>query len=190
MKVTSVLLGVLLLTLLATSLVQAQTTEKITLYADQAGTDCSISETGVQEVSVYMFHEGAGGRLGVLFRALKPPCWTGATWIRDSIDSWLHMGTSQGQYLAVSYGATAGCGILPIYIGKIVFAVTGVAEACCTLRVIPGVGEQSVITADCNSFNIPIMAGYAVINEDASCPCSPPLAVDTVTWGRIKSLYH
>jgi hypothetical protein len=192
MKITPVLLVVLLLTLFATSLVQAQTTEKITLYADRAGTDCSISDTREGTLFVYMFHVGTTGtRNGCEFRAPKPECWTGATWVGDNFQpSFLYIGTSQGGDLSVAYAA---CLPLPVYIGKMIFEVTGAAQACCPYPVLSSVWHPSVLTVDCQippPQEIPILGGSAVINEDPSCPCEPPLAVESTTWGRVKSLYN
>ena len=188
MKITPVLLVVLLLALFAASLVQAQTTEKIALYADRAGTDCSISDTGVGTVIVYLFHEGTGTRTVCEFRAPKPECWTGATWVGDGYAFPAVLGQSQGPDVIVAY---PGCIPLPIYIGKIVFEVTGEAQPCCGYSVLPSIYYTSVVTADCiNPFTIPIQGGSVVINENASCPCAPPLAVEATTWGQIKSLYQ
>jgi hypothetical protein len=190
MKITPVLLVALLLGLFATSLVHAQTTEKIALYADRAGTDCSISDTGVGTAIVYIFHVGTGTRIGCEFRAPMPECWTGATWVGDAYAFVGVLGQSQGPDVSVAYGA---CLTLPVYIGKMVFEITGAAQACCRYSVLPSVYvPSSVITLNCvdPSHNIPILGGSATINENASCPCVPPLAVESATWGRIKSLYH
>ena len=191
MKVTPVLPVALLLTLLATSPVQAQTTEKIALYADKFGTDCSITDVGVRTVYVYMIHEGTGTRTGSEFRAPKPDCWTGAVWDGDELFATVggQIGYSQGPFLALAYSA---CLPLPVYLGRIAFEATGDAEACCRYPVLPSAFEPaSVVAVNC-SFDppIPILAGSTVINENASCPCGPPLAVESATWGQIKSLYH
>jgi hypothetical protein len=192
MKTTPLLLAVSLLALLTTSLADAQTTEKITLFADRFGADCSISDTREGTLFVYMFHVGGTGtRSGCEFRAPKPGCWTGATWVGDNFQpTFLYIGASQGGDLSVAYAA---CLPLPIYIGKMIFEVTGAAQVCCPYPVIPSVWYARVLTVDCGVIpekEIPISGGSAVINENASCPCSPPLAVESTTWGRVKSLYH
>jgi len=188
MKITPALLG-LVLVLSADSLVQAQTAESITLYADRAGTDCSVSDTGVGTAIVYIFHVGTGTRGACEFRAPKPECWSGATWVGDNYAFPAVLGQSQGPYVTVAYPA---CLPLPIYIGKIVFDVTGTAQACCRYPVLPSVYYQSVVTIDCKNpaEPLPILGGSVVINEDASCPCERPVALESTTWGRVKSLYH
>ena len=193
MKITPVLLIVLLLTLLATSLVQAQTTEKIALYADKFGTDCSISDTGAPVVFVYMIHEGTGLRLGSVFRAPQPPCWTGATWVGDAFPPGFVFvrSTQDGLGLEVGYG----CAALPVYIGKMIFETAGAAEDCCKYPVLahgypPQLYPPGVVALDCETHRFPILGGSAVINENANCPCAPPLAAESTTWGRVKSLYH
>ena len=189
MKITTALLGLMLV--LSVSLpVQAQMAEQITLYADKFGTDCSISDTGEGTVIVYIFHVGTGTRIGCEFRVPKPECWAGATWVGDNFGSFGVIGQSQGPDVSVAYGA---CLPLPIYVGKMVFEVTGSAEPCCRYPVLPSVYVPwSVITVDCTSDanTIPILGGSAVINENASCSCEPPLAAESTTWGRVKSLYH
>jgi hypothetical protein len=194
MKITTTLVAavvVVLLTILATSLVQAQTTEKIALYADKAGTDCSISDTEVRTVIVHMIHVGTGLRLGALFRAPKPDCWMGATWVGDGFPAgYLFAFSSQSAGLEVSYMA---CLPLPVYIGKIIFEATGAAQECCPYPVLPTLNPiypHIVAAIDCFSRLMPVAGGSVVINENASCPCAPPLAVESTTWGRVKSLYN
>lgn len=190
MKITPVLRVVVLLTLFATSLVQAQTTEKIALYADRAGTDCSIDDTTVRTLSVYIIHEGTGSRTEAKFGAPKPDCWTGATWVGEVLQAALFSGTTQSSDLQVAY---TGCLSLPIYVGRMIFEVTGAAQACCRYPVLPSVFYPgTIIVHGCTpaEIYIPILGGSATINENASCPCAPPLAVESTTWGQIKSLYQ
>jgi hypothetical protein len=191
MKITRVLPVVLLLTLVATTLTQAQTTEKIALYADRLGTDCSVADHGVTEVAVYMFHVGTGTRTGASFRAPKPACWAGASWSGDELNGstiYARAGNTQSQYLDIIY---FGCVPLPIYLGKMLFDATGTAESCCAFPVLPILDYPTNIGGiDCFSRRIPILGGSVVINENASCPCAPPLAVESTTWGRVKSLYN
>ncbi len=186
MKIATVLLS-LVLVLSGKSLVQAQTAEGIMLYADKFGTDCSISDTRAGTVFVYIFHVGTGMRGGCEFRAPKPECWTGATWVGDDFLGYGVAGQSQGPDCSVAYRA---CLPLPVYVGKMVFEVTGAAQACCVYNVLPSeYRPESVLSGDCQGRELPILGGSAVINENDSCPCAPPLAVESTTWGRVKSLY-
>lgn len=194
MKITLALLVTPLLMLLATSPVQAQTREKIALFADKAGTDCSISDTEVRTVIVYVIHVGAGSRAATVFRAPKPECWIGATWVGDGFPAgFVFAGSSQGSGLEVGYMA---CLPLPVYVGKIIFEATGDAQECCHYPVLPVLPTWNpayphvVLAFDCFNRYVPISGGSAVINENSSCPCAPPLAVESTTWGRVKSLYH
>jgi hypothetical protein len=133
MKITPALMGMLLV-LLASSLVRAQTTEKITLYADKFGTDCSISDTGASVVFVYMIHEGTGLRLGSVFRAPKPACWTGATWVGDAFPPGFLFAESTQDDLGLEVGY--GCTLLPVYIGRMIFETAGAAQDCCKYPVL------------------------------------------------------
>lgn len=189
MKITPVLPVVMLLTFLATSLAHAQTTEKLALYADKFGTDCSVSDTGVQSIIVYVIHEGTGTRSGVEFSAVKPQCWTGATfagefWNYPTVGG--TYGASQGPTLQLFYFA---CRTLPLYLGKMVFDAIGASQACCNYPVLPSSWE-GLVSFDCYSRYVPILGGSVVINENANCPCAPPLAVESTSWGQIKALYQ
>jgi len=189
MKITPVFLVVLLLGLFATSLVHAQTTEKIALYADRAGTDCSISDTGEQSIFVYMIHVGTGTRAASEFRAPKPDCWAGATFAGDD---WNYSvvyasGNSQGLDVTLLYNA---CLPLPIYLGRMIFDTTGAAQACCTYPVLPSVYYTTLVSLNCSGFYEYFSGESAIINPNGHCPCQQPLAAESTTWGRVKSLYH
>jgi hypothetical protein len=177
-------------------------TEKITLYADAEGSDCSVTDTAPAIVAVYMFHVGSGVRKASRFMAPKPACWTGAVWVGDVIaPDTEHIGSTQGDF-AVNYNvAGVSCfnvpRALPIYIGKINYFLTSIGPSCCEYPVLPSPNSEipgSVITIVCDNppFGtlIAIGAGKATINENEDCPCNPPLAIEESTWGRVKALYH
>jgi hypothetical protein len=169
-------------------------TEKLTLYADAGGSDCSIADTAPGLVEVHMIWAGSGGRTALHFRAPKPACWTGATWLGDVIaGNFASIGTTQ----SVSYTiAWTDCFDLPFYVGKMNFFGVGTGEPCCqypvlaaTMSEIPG----SVVGLDCQQpfgNKVAVGAGSATINETEDCLCNPPLAVEETTWGRVKALYR
>ncbi len=171
-------------------------TEKVTLFADAAMTDCSITgnlaSPGI--VEVHMFHLGSGNRIAVEFLAPKPPCWSGAIWVGDVIaPPLLVIGNTQSVDISIAYTA---CLPLPVYLGRINYLVTNDSPPCCQYSVIPSTVVYpslgpSVYAVVCPSNTlIAIGAGSAVVNEDPSCLCDPPLAVEETTWGRIKALYQ
>jgi hypothetical protein len=166
----------------------------ITLYADAAGTDCSVSETIPGIVSVHIFHVGTGRRRSSFFTAPKPACWTGAVWAGDVFPPGMaFIGNTQVDF-SVHYGAS--CRDLPTFIGTINFFVTSTGPSCCEYPVLPMSNSEipgSVFTADCS---VPFSSLYAIgggkvtINETEDCPCNPPLAIEESTWGRVKALYR
>jgi len=173
-------------------------TEKITLYADAAGTDCSVTETVPGLVSVYMFHLGSGDRAMSRFMAPKPTCWTSAVWAGDLVspDMWYTGNTQTGLtvfYQAPGVACYQAPMSLPTYIGTISYFVVSIGPSCCEYAVLPIPAAASVQAADCNSpFGtlLAIGAGKVTINETEDCPCNPPLAIEETTWGRVKSLYR
>jgi hypothetical protein len=167
--------------------------EKITLYADAAGTDCSVTETVPGLVSVYLFHVGLGRRRASFFTARKPDCWTGAVWVGDVFPPGMaFIGNTQSDF-SVHY---CDCRDLPTFIGTINYFVTSIGSSCCEYPVLPMSNPQipgSVLTHDCSvpfSTLYAIGAGKVTINETEDCLCDPPLAVEETTWGRVKALYH
>jgi hypothetical protein len=169
-------------------------TEKFTLYADTGGSDCSIADTAPGVVEVHMIWAGSGGRKVLHFRAPKPACWTGATWLGDVIAGpFLSIGTSQADDFTIAWTA---CFDLPFYVGKMNFFGVGTGEPCCQYPVLPGAHAEipgSVVGLDCQQpFGnlVAVGAGSATINETEDCLCNPPLAIQETTWGRVKALYH
>jgi hypothetical protein len=173
--------------------------ERITLFADAAGTDCSITDVAAGTVDVHMFHTGSGRRGASHFIAPKPPCWEGAVWIGDAIPlTFLYLGDTQTDFVvAYQNGVPCGTNELPLHIGMIRYLVAGTGQPCCEYPILPAPTAEipgSVVTVDCDPppFGeiIAIAAGKVTINETPNCLCDPPLSVETSTWGRVKALYR
>lgn len=170
-------------------------TEMITLYADAAGTDCSVTEPAGGLVDVYVFHVGAEGRRVSHFSAPRPACWTGAIFLGEVIGpttNFLVLGSTQTDLL-VGYPT---CPDPPVHVATMTFWSTGAGQSCCEYHVLPAPSSHipgAVIAADCAtpSANVfAIGAGSATINETDDCLCNPPLAVEETTWGRAKAFYR
>ena len=71
------------------------------------------------------------------------------------------------------------------------FTAIGHGQPCCDYPVLPAPPEPGVQVYRCDDRIYHYGTGRGVIiNPDASCPCDTPLATESTTWGRVKSLYH
>lgn len=166
--------------------------EKLTLFADAAGTECAIAGNPAQPgiVEVHMYHLGMADRAAVQFLAPRPACWSGAIWVGDNIaPPLLVIGNTQSVDISIAY---TECRTLPVYLGKINYFVTDPSPSCCHYPVIPSTHDETIISVGCapDFPLIPISGGSAVVNETPSCRCQLPVSVEERTWGKIKSLYQ
>ena len=165
---------------------------KIDLYADDMGSSCELVDQGTGPRLVYVFLSGNTSATGARFRAPQPSCWLGATWLGDQAipPGSASIGNSQEDW---SIG-WAPCMPLPLLIAQIVYLATGAASSCCEYAVEPpppGSPTNRFVWAACDFAEYPLTVGQeVVINPDASCRCLNPLATQTTTWGRVKSLYR
>ena len=176
---------ILALIAIAACTAPAAAQEKIELFADEARSSCSVSDTAPSSVSLHVFLTGPNSATLAAFRCRIPDCWQGATWVAD-VTPYVSVGGSQGE-MSVAFGQ---CLTPPIHMVEIVVATTGSALPCCKMVI-----EQPVSFplqyVDCAFAETDALAGQAVtINPDATCPCLVPLAAEPSTWGRVKSLYR
>jgi len=158
----------------------------VDVYADINHTTCALYDN-VQPpvVYVYYFLSGATGATGVEFAAVKPACWTGATWVGDSTP-YVSIGRSQTDW-AIGF---QGCRQGTIFVGTSAYVVSGTGTPCCQVRAHIS-ADQHFDYADCTFTVLPLMTGTSVtINPNASCACQQPLATEATSWGRVKSLYR
>jgi hypothetical protein len=159
----------------------------IDIYADVNHTICALYDN-VQPpvVFVYYFLSGASESTGVRFAAFKPACWIGASWAGDN-SPYISIGTTQTDY-SLGLGA---CMHGTVYLGKTAYVVSGTGTPCCQVEAGISVDHHFVYTI-CNFGELPLSPGGAkvTINPNASCPCQVPVAIESSTWGRVKSLYR
>jgi hypothetical protein len=161
---------------------------KIELFADANHTSCQLVDTGGL-VTVYAVQTGPVQSGLVRFKAPKPACWTGATWVGDS-SIFASVGDSQTDW-AISWGQ---CRSLPVVAGQILYITTGASQPCCSYlpqRSPIYDGYDSFTWTDCSFGEHPSTVGSGVtINANASCSCQSPVATQPATWGRLKALYR
>jgi hypothetical protein len=157
---------------------------RIDLYADVTMSGCEIIDDGTAYRSVYVFVSGVDVS-GVSFAAPQPECWAGATYIGD-VTSLGRVGNSQTGVVVVF-----DCINAPLLVLEILYFATGGESTCCRYRLFPDplTGNRYW---DCHyrEWNGWASGETVVINPDASCHCQQPVATETSTWGRVKSLYR
>lgn len=142
----------------------------ICLYADPAGTQCSISDTGPGVLSVYVIHNSPNGTIGATFAAPKPDCMVGVTWITDSTPFSLYGGNSQtGASLA--YG---GCVTGPTHVATIQYMASGLSQLDCPYSVVPAAGHGFIEDIVCTSSMFSGTGGLTYVNSTLPCQCSEP----------------
>jgi hypothetical protein len=170
------------LVLLFTSPVQAQ--NKIELFADAAGTSCELLDTdGVALKVVYAIMTGTTASTGLRFKAPKPACWTGATFV-GNVSQYVSVGSSEADW-SIGFGY---CLQPPLVVGQINFVASGIGQPCCQMSAAPSF--QFVYTTCLFGENPLIVGQKLTINPTAACRCPQPVAVEASTWGRVKSLYR
>ena len=164
----------------------------IDLYMDTAMQSCELYEaSGVlpRVVDIHIFHTGTSDATASEFAAPKPACWTGASYIGETIQTqFLTIGNTQAD-LQIAY---TKCLTPPIYLGRITYLiVSSSTPACCVYRAQPAPQYQNPVAVTCGIQLFHGVAGPGVIiNPDGTCSCSKALPVREATWGRIKAMYH
>ena len=150
----------------------AAQSERIELYADEAGTTCQLIDSSVGFKSVYIFHNNAFGATGCYFRAEKPPCWNALFMGQHINPTFLTIGSAQTG-LVVAYGA---CLRSPIYIGRLEYFSLGSSGPCCGYPVTAHPDYGRIVVVDCQLVEKEVIAGGpVVINPTNECPTCPPL---------------
>jgi hypothetical protein len=166
----SVPLAVVGLTVSTASLAQ---NDRIELFTDQEMTTCGLVHDGPAIRSIYMFHTGSALVTASEFSVPKPACWTGATYVGETIaDGLLSIGNSQTD-LSIAYGT---CALPPVYLGRIDYAVAGTAPSCCMISAAPAqTSPPGIWVVDCSfqqRFGAP--GAQVTVNPTAACPCDVP----------------
>jgi hypothetical protein len=166
--------------------------DRIELYADAQRSSCAIAEPiSPPIVQVHVFLTGPTNATGVRFKAPKPDCWVGATWLGDIVPaSYGTIGNSQTDW-SIGFGSCIST-TPAAYVGASSYLISNQALACCAVNAIPAV--QFAFT-DCSvnfSEHDLVPSKPLIVNPDQTCACQPGvvLATESTTWGRMKSLYR
>lgn len=173
-----------LLALLPASIAQAQA-GAIGLYADEAGTVCSVEDRGDGRVDVYVIHQAAPGAAASRWRiaaggGFAMP-YAGETW------SVVAIGDTQSGATA-SYGA---CLSSPIVLARVTYVSMGASPPCAFLEVVPDPESSTgaIEVVDCASQTLVGAGSRLYVNPDDSCRCGLANPSRDTDWGRIKAMY-
>lgn len=150
---------------------------------DPEGLNCEVYDVAGEMFTIYIVHTDTPGSIGLQFAAPKPSCMTDATYIGDTTNFPVSIGTSQTG-MAVAYGA---CLAGPVVVMGINFFGSGMSEPCCEYPIAgdPKSASGKIEIVDCWQ-QIEIAGSLpAIVNPDATCPCG----VRKSTWGGLRSLY-
>ena len=171
-------------------LTRAQTDWKLELYSDAQMSSCAVNFNGPGIFQIHIVHTGTGPSLGVGFALYPPACMTGALWAGDRINPEFGIlsNTQHPFGVGVAYNE---CVTLPVYLGYVQFYAFAASEPCCEYGVSdPADEDLDFIGVSCEPSAVPIASGRVIIDPTSNCPCESPVAVQSTTWGRIKSLYR
>lgn len=189
----------LLLTLLAVALALGPVAPvhaggRISLYASADGASCELVDTYPGVVTIHIYYEGDQDAQAVYFVAPTPECWTDAVWLADVIfDPWL---AGLGDTHDLAKGALInlrGCRSGSLYLGYMTFQAMGRGEKCCTYHITGSQNEGGPGVIDCGYNLVGVDTGDLVVNPRGACRCQDGniiVAVETSTWGQVKSLYR
>jgi hypothetical protein len=165
----------------------------IGLFSDSRGCPCEITDVTSGLITVAVLHVGSPGAVASQFSAPKPACFN-VSWLSDTKVFPLTIGTSQDG-VAVGYEQ---CMTGTFQILTINYFGSGTTPECCYYPVVPDpyVASGEVEVVDCYNQLLYRYGWAEYINSTPACQCYAgheycyPVAVEAVTWGKIKSLYE
>jgi len=100
------------------------------MFADQAGTNCSITDTAPGLLPIYVVHIVDAGATAIQYIAAKPACMT-STYLSDTNPFGVTIGNSQTG-VSVGYGT---CRSGAIHCQTISYFASGTTRRCCVYTV-------------------------------------------------------
>jgi hypothetical protein len=157
----------------------------IGLYADEAGTACSVADPGGGQVNVYVIHQAVSGAAASQWR-IAPGAGFAMTYLGESSPV-VAMGDTQSG-VSASYGS---CLASPILLATVTYLSHGTSASCSYLDVIadPASSTGTIEVVDCSSVRLTGVGSRLYVNPDESCPCGQANPTRDTDWGRIKAMY-
>ena len=158
----------------------------IGLYADPAGTECTVADRGGGEINVYVIHKATSGAAASQWKIVSDGgfdmTYVGETWSTTA------MGNTQAG-VSTSYGSCMGS---PILLCTVTYISHGASPSCSSLEVVPDPASVTgtIEVVDCSSHKSSGSGGRLYVNPDGSCPCGQASNnVQSTDWGRIKAMF-
>ena len=164
--------------------------DRISVYGDAAGTNCSVADVG-GTVSIYIVHESVDGAINSVWMAPIPGC-AAMTYASEVYPpGFFSAGGNSQSGFGLQYSIQ--CKPSTFLICTISATSSGTTPPCCFYPVLPApfvepnVGKIHAHDCD-NVLFFPTSDENHGINLDATCDCSVP--AEASTWGAVKSLYN
>ena len=162
----------------------------IGVFADNAGTNCSLTATAFS-TAAFIVHFNSTVK-GVQFKAPEPMCFTGWTLLSAGVNS---SAVPVGDFrngLAMGF---ANCQASPLLCVSLTYYDIagggqggGSATACCEWPVLASAESGLIEIVDCSDALVYGTGQSGIFASSDLCPCgiSP---TENSTWGKVKSLY-
>ena len=165
---------VLLLMLAVLMISSAAMAEHIGLFADQAGTNCTLAP-GFNP-NVYLVESSLGGTTGSRFKVVPGA----GNSIFAFNTSYVPIGNVSND-LSLAYGQ---CLTGQVVLGSLLMSLAGPGN----LEVTAADAFPNIIYTDCLFGEYPATGGKAYVGVAGNCQF--PIATQPSTWGQVKSLYR
>jgi len=165
---------VLLLMLAVLMISSAAMAEHIGLFADQAGTNCTLAP-GFNP-NVYLVESSLGGTTGSRFKVVPGA----GNSIFAFNTSYVPIGNVSND-LSLAYGQ---CLTGQVVLGSLLMSLAGPGN----LEVVAADAFPNIIYTDCLFGEYPATGGKAYVGVAGNCQF--PIATQPSTWGQVKSLYR
>lgn len=155
------------------------TPDHISVYTDNTGASCNLAAGFSATATVLYQGFTPGGSTGARFKVVPP---AGGSVIFSFQTTYVTIGTITND-LSIAYG---GCveGTFPI--GTLLAQwAPGNGGA-----VVAADGFPGILMTDCQFGEYPATGGTFCVASPSECFCTPPVANEPSTWGKVKSLYR
>ena len=155
----------------------------ISIYSDVTLSSCALSDAAPGLVNIYVADFGWDGSTGSRFRIVASPGFTG-TWLAET-SPFTTIGTSPTDF-SVGY---ANCMVGHFVILTMTYQMFG-TSTCSTLSIAPAVGFPEVYCTYCMGLTPCYGFDSLHVNCQEGNRCNNPVAVESMTWGKVKALYR